>query len=488
MTTNSYPLGRLSLHVEARPGEAVLRLSGGSRVRTVRLNARPDFPAVRHRWQPWGMRGNLTSAGLRGDAVASLWRSCERAAYGASSAGGSALLQPAEAALRSALHGVMDCFDEPLVEVARRFHASARWAAYQAMASDRTGRVRQLAESAPGMLAFALAHARKADKAGAAAAARFLEDIVAGLPLRRAAAPLLQDWWNFGTQRSRWMLGQSDRHLFTPEDEARRCGHQRVLLQRAHPCVQPDLLWLPPPLVFVPEDVPEDRVDQERWFGVMKGGPCTLFHWPPGRRMENQEGFVSWMSRTAISTMGRPSRQALTVALYLRDTGQVLRRETNALRFYQELSRWIWQRHPAYQRVDAWQVRMRRLAAKHPGQACTTPEGHPDIALPALFPPCSDRGLELNPLLRASAVQHEGLEMAHCVGTLVERAAAGELFLFSVRLGEERLTLEILGPAGNPTRGQFLGRQNRPPSPAAQAALDRWWKAVEPRAADAGVR
>jgi hypothetical protein len=173
----------------------------------------------------------------------------------------------------------LSLLDPALRALVRPFHRAMRWPVYEAVASDSSGRLGQLARAAPGVLSFALTHAADSDAQGLAAAEAFRQDVVRGVPLQRALAPLLEDWALFGARRRRRVR----RGRFGPrpdtfaalaalpgEARAGRVRAQQLLLRRALPQVGGGLLWLPPPLELVPEDIPRTPRAQVRWFKAMK--------------------------------------------------------------------------------------------------------------------------------------------------------------------------------------------------------------------------
>jgi hypothetical protein len=212
-------------------------------------------------------------------------------------------------------------------------------------------------------------------------------------------------------------------------------------------------------------------LDQRRWFEVMKARTLTLIPYPDAPGL--QEGFVRWLSQNAQGIGGRASEQVDALWAWVRATGRQLRRGMNGHRVHRERLAWEFQRNGT-RRDGGWDARVRRLAAQHPHLARPQPDGSMDLALPCVFDACDVEGFSLRPFFHASELKREGDEMGHCVASLLEEAVAGNRFLHSLRVGEERLTLELLGPAENLTPGQFLGRQNQPPSDEALAALKAW--------------
>jgi len=479
----SFPLGGgCTLHITSARGLVALRLERpGRRARTLTLDARPGGPPVAHRWMPWSMRGALWGYSVRAEGPRSLWNSAERILRRHTPAAAAGpLATTARRALTDALQGLSDSLDAALVAETRRFDPAAHWAAYRAMASDATGRIRQLATACPGLFGLALAHARRADRTGARAALRFFEDVVAGTPLRAAAAPLLRDWWDHGARRGRWMVGQGLQPPVDSEEARRGMARQLTLLRRAQASVPLDLLWRPAPLAFAPEDVPtRDTRDQLRWFEMLKSRPVTLF-----RSEEDpvlQRGMVAWLSRHAQAHIGRASDGVDDLWDWVRGARRQLHRHSNGHEVHNAQVRWHFE-HGRHARDGGWDARVRRLAVQYPHLALPQPDGSMDLALPAFLEPYEGPTFSFRPLLRASELKREGEEMGHCVASLLENAAAAKRFLHSLRVGDERLTLELLAPTDDPEPGQFLGRHNREPSPEAIAVLGAWCDALNTEA------
>jgi hypothetical protein len=110
------------------------------------------------------------------------------------------------------------------------------------------------------------------------------------------------------------------------------------------------------------------------------------------------------------------------------------------------------------------------------GPNCTLPE--------PWFPPAKlHNGYEIVPLTMAEDLYLEGRMMHHCVGTYVPRVKYGDVYIYSVREGEQRIaTAELIRPteAGQPALGQLRGPCNALPPKDIQTAVKKWLRSQQP--------
>jgi hypothetical protein len=95
---------------------------------------------------------------------------------------------------------------------------------------------------------------------------------------------------------------------------------------------------------------------------------------------------------------------------------------------------------------------------------------------PAVPAPCATvaEGLRVRKLV-SSEVFEEGARMRHCAERHADEVERGELMLFAVSYGRERLTVSARPQrSGAVVLEQIAGPVNIRPSPAAQAAVQTW--------------
>lgn len=78
---------------------------------------------------------------------------------------------------------------------------------------------------------------------------------------------------------------------------------QRLLIRRAGAGVPSRVLWMPPPLVFAPEDIPKRKLENARWFRAMKSH-IDLLACLPGYLPTNLHQLASFISRHALVIVG----------------------------------------------------------------------------------------------------------------------------------------------------------------------------------------
>jgi hypothetical protein len=103
-----------------------------------------------------------------------------------------------------------------------------------------------------------------------------------------------------------------------------------------------------------------------------------------------------------------------------------------------------------------------------------------DLALPPPpGGPWQSPRLEVRPLLTVRDIIDEGREMHHCVASQLGPILAGRAFIYSLRHGRERITVELRGArTGMLLLSQASGIANRTPSRAACIAMGEWLRAL----------
>lgn len=490
-----FPLGahgELRLHFGFQPSAVTLSLEGVAAPLRLDFSVRPDGPGFSRTPRCWTL-SKLPGRGPRGDVLLSFQESAGellRASFrdDRSQEGNTRFLghlQLVAAMLKaSALH-LQSQLDPRLAALARRFHQGLRFQVYAALAADSTGRLAQLAASAPGALAFALTHAQRSDEQGHAAALAFRDAVLRGVKLDRALGPLLEDWSTFGLRRT--PPRRRGRHaarpdVFSafanapPQERSKRIDHQRLLLRRAVPAVGGTLLWLPPPLAFAPEDIPSTARAQLRWFKAVKRW-SAFTTWRPDAPRELQARFVRWLSAHAVALAAHKATSPVGLFDRARAEGVLLVRDQPLDAVLRRLAppQPPPPGPPAGGEPVSWELRLAALAAAHPDRVTQDAHGALDLELPNPFQGIDDAVLKVTPLTTASALRAEGQQMSHCVASYLEQASEGRAFFFAAEAAGMRLTVQVDGPDHNPELGPFFGRRNCAPSPEATELIQYWW-------------
>ncbi|MEN9796837.1 MAG: PcfJ-like protein [Pseudomonadota bacterium] len=475
------------------PAGVTLRLLGGSRALSVSLEAQPAG-------EPFGALTGMPLARFRIAVMAAL-----RSSWLGTDDGSAWRRDVAQ--LRQSVAEAWCHLEARLAPrawaLARGFPPRLRWAVYEALAADGTGRLAQLADAVPGALSLALVHAAQSDAQGAEAARAFRDAVVEGQPVRKALDPLLEDWSLLGCRVT--LRGEARRLQALAEaplqERRERILHQRTLLRRVLAGVDGRLVWLPAPVAFVPEDVPATLEAQQRWFRTLKRFPAFYGEGPrvPPRV---QDAFVRWLSAHAAQPLPlgwtpdslsrgvfsreavlprrlAPHRLAGKLDAWERedweDTLQVME-EMNAEAYFPETSEDGGELFSIP--CVPWAERLQALAETYPAQVQVDRQGQVDLSLPNPFGGCELPGFRLSPLTTASALEAEGRTQQHCVAEFVEAAAAGTAFFFHAEAAGMGLTVYVRGPAAQARLEQVLGECNRAPGPEQRALVVAWWEGL----------
>lgn len=478
---------RVTLHGRALAKDGTMKerravLTLGPRPR-VTLDGRPA------RWALWS--GAPTRWSCRGDAVFKVARFVEdgirRERAGDLKGEGVAelLRAPWAVAAEAAKLAAARCH-APSRQVAMRFLPHLRWFVYRSVLQDPTGRLAQLAESAPGVLIFAYALREQLGARGRLAAWRLLRGVKEG----RRLDPLLDqalEVWSAHAQDAGVCPDRRGHHRAwarvagaTGQERARIVAAQRLLIRRASRQVATTLLFLPPPLAFAPEDLPTGVRDSARWFKVMKGTVVTLER-PETQHQARAMDFCSFLSKNAVLLCRAisppaqgPLRLARLVAIYANVRGLRLDRRRSPRAFIQcfEEDR----KRGALERVlhQCMSRPPRASAAEHAG------------ALPSdlLFPlehqpryelPC---GGVIRALRTPAELYEEGERMQHCVADYVWDALEGRSSFWHASVDGRELTLELRPTLAGPVIGQYQEQRRLRMSMRTVKKLGAWLRRV----------
>jgi hypothetical protein len=375
-----------------------------------------------------------------------------------------------------AVHAADRC-DTDARPLALRFLPHARWFVYERVVGDRTGRIAQLATACPGALLLALA-LRDCDRPGGIAASeRLLGGVVAGRRLPGLLDEALEFWLHAGGHSFERRHDEPWVRLrLAPQAERRRLlQQQRLLVRRASSRVPTTLLWLPPPVVFCPEDLPATARGQATWFRAMK----SLAFLAPHPRLDAgaQAALSSFCSRHAealYEIAGRTQFRGVIhwILDYVAATGRVPARNSSPARVVADVRRW----HAAMARVADMAALAHEVdAARALADVCETTE------LPtAPNRAWSGPGVDVRPLGTVGELIAEGHELRHCVASYVGAVLSGAASIYSATVDGERLTVELRARRGEWRIGQVAGATNRPPTAAEMLALRRWLAGAAP--------
>jgi len=483
------PGGTLALSLELAPTRLLLTLEGGEKDSRWRRARRPR---VELDWGPAGgdgftrmdpgARWNLSPlGGTFRDEQPDCFRDFVQLATSAldrawSVAGDESLRASEDQLLLSAVDGArrhaLSRLEPGLKALANRFAPSNRWAVYRALAADGTGRLAQLAASAPGALSFALAHVELGDEQMRTPALAFREAALAGTPLNRALGPLLEDW----AAHHHVLLGASR------DEKARRMADQRLLVRRALACIDAQVLWMPPPLSFAPEDVPGTPAGQGAWFDVAKRSSAFL-RWRQGAPDEVQGALCRWVSAHAVELHAADAwvehlAEAVLHARLRLSRGDSLKRVLSRLRTDRRDGQPLFRpaRHHFEDPDTEAHAQAKELAQLLKAYPHLRVEGAPAaLHLPSPFTDSSGPGWSIRALRSSSDVSEEGRQMQHCAGSLVANAASGSSFFFHADTPHGPLTVEVQGPAHAPRLSAAFGPKNRQPTREQEELLHAWW-------------
>lgn len=374
----------------------------------------------------------------------------------------------------------------PSRQVAMRFLPHLRWYVYRSLLHDATGRLAQLAKSAPGVLIFAYALREQLGARGRLAAWRLLRGVKEG----RRLDPLLDqalELWSAHAQDAGVCPDRRGHHRAwarvagaTGEERARIVAAQRLLIRRASPQVATTLLFLPPPLAFAPEDLPTGVRDVARWFKVMKGTVVTLER-PETQHQARLMDLCRFLSKNALllyRAIPHPAQGALRLARWIaiyasiRDVRLDRRRSPRAFIACFEEDR----KRGALERVLHQCLSQPREvgAAQHAG-ALPSDLRFPLEHQPLYELPC---GGVIRALRTPAELYEEGERMQHCVATYVWDALEGRSSFWHASVDGRELTLELRPTLTGPIIGQYQEQHRLGMSMRTVKKLGAWLRRV----------
>jgi hypothetical protein len=332
-------------------------------------------------------------------------------------------------------------------KVLLRFPNHMRAWLYQALATDASGRLAQLAKSHPGVLTFAYALGSFGRREGCTRSAnQALRGIIDGRPLKQLLDEAVRAWAKHagkGVGRSCTPDGylRNWQCLVECQEKDRQAlfQAQRLLIRRAGAGVPSLTLWLPPPPAFAPEDIPQQKLANARWFRVMK---CLrpVLALRNNIRPEHAVTLCMFISRHALKIgqskeLGNSDYGRIRTLLdYARANNHWPLRSTPGAGYLAVAEAW----HRRFQEIQ----HLAELAAET-GESLVGPDGN---SLPFPEPPCPGwRSGEdtMVPLRTVEEVLAEGNNMHNCVASRVGEALAGRAFLYHGRVRGKPLTIQI---------------------------------------------
>ena len=357
------------------------------------------------------------------------------------------LVRQVRATIREAACVAAALLDQDARKIALRFPAHMRMWLCRHLAVDTSGRLAQLAQACPGALIFAFALAKLGHRAGVGAAgAKFLRDAIAGRELNELLDDALAAWAASAEWLAHEQRAPSERHLIWQRVVDARGSErqallraQRLLIRRAGAGVPSRTLWLPPPLAFAPEDIPARKLDNARWFRVMKCFSALLVSYE-GLLLEYGRNVCLFLSRHALflharEDLGYSDHSRINSLLdYSRAINDWPRRNSSATRLFEAAETW-------HRKIE--QVQLMADAGRMVGQSLVGADGK---TLPLPEPPCpgwhsgEDR---IVPLRTAEEVLAEGAHMHNCVASYIPKVLANTAALYHGEIAGKPLTIQI---------------------------------------------
>jgi hypothetical protein len=350
-------------------------------------------------------------------------------------------------------------FSAAALRAARRFPRGLRAELVRLFTDDQTGRLAQLADC-PGLVLLLIGLRGSPDTRERAIAERLARAVIDGRNrddiLTRTLAALLAHRASEAATGLDGALREAYRWRLGHPSELRE-SRWELLVRRAGATVDPQHILRPPPLAFVPTDIPAERVANALWY----------------ENMAMHDAVVNPMVAGGVEVAKAYGRLLSYVAAH----------ESRARFARPEVLRWLqadprrpfrrWAPDELYRRIRHPPARDRSgRRAREASEPCPGPRPgpFPPPPLPALHG-ADDR---LEPLTTPYALEREGEAMRHCVGGYVEAVFAGRSYIYAGQVAGERVTVELVPASEGWAVRQVRGHGNAPPSPATRERLAAW--------------
>ena len=356
--------------------------------------------------------------------------------------------------------------DKAARKACMRFNPHLRWWVYQWLVADESGRLTQLAAVCPGALIFAYAlKENQVERDDYCAAAKLLEDARAGLPLKKLLNRAVADWHAHVSTRcvADYSLDLVWRAVRDSELPTGVCRMQRLLIQRASSTCATTLLWLPPPVPFVPSDIPKPVRANAAWLRATKRW-LALMVTEDRLRAEALRQIGDFVSAhaTFLQRAARARRKSIPCLLQeIADTaaatGNVPHRSSNPDRFLGEVD--------DFHRDSI----LRKLGVD------------PDVLLPE--PPClefHDAELSVVAIRTPAELIATGNELRNCMASYLPYLLAGTSFLYRASHKNRPLALDLKVSRGKWRIAQAAGPGNAGLPAEVWVALERWASSLAP--------
>jgi hypothetical protein len=357
------------------------------------------------------------------------------------------LVRQVRATIREAACAAAALLDRGARKIVLRFPAHMRMWLCRQLAADTSGRLAQLAQACPGALIFAYALAKLGHRVGVGAAgSKLLRDAIAGRGLNELLDDAVAAWAAGAERLAQNQRAPGERHLIWQRVAAARGGErqtllraQRLLIRRAGAGVPSRTLWLPPPLAFAPEDIPARKLENARWFRVMKCFPPLLVS-HEGLLLEYGRNICLFLSRHALllhkrEDLGHSDHSRISSLLdYVRAINDWPRRSSSATRLFEAAETW-------HRQIE--QVQLMADAGRMVGQSLVGADGK---TLPLPEPPCPgwrSGDDHIVPLHTAEEVLAEGAHMHNCVASHIPQVLANTAALYHGEIAGKPLTIQI---------------------------------------------
>lgn len=420
------------------------------------------------------------------------WRQRQR--FGTRSSEVRRTMREAYAVLRDTAVFAAGLCDPSARRLALRFNPHARWWIYRALVRDPKGYLAQAWHAHPGVALFAYALEEIGERLPSPhAATRLVDGLECGRRLRHLVDEAVEAWSAIASTEcgrgddldAPWMRMEQA----SAAERSRILAEQRLLVLRAGPRVPTAKMWLPPPLGFVPEDVPRRVRANAAWFKVAKSVPIALGP-IEGVGLAKGTRFARFLSRNAVALDALARRQQRRASFFVGDLVDYCRAEDHFPDRDAELERVL----------DAsahWHLLFRWVPMPEPGpndQLAGSGIREASIDRPLAPLPCTWEGLpqahgkgalKIEPITTLGDLLDEGRHMHHCVASRAFLAIDGKAWFFSAQHHGERLTVEVRRARGGWRVSEMRRFANGTPTWAEHAAVDAWLTSVSaPSASD----